>query len=392
MGGALQIDGDPFDGGPPLRWQKAVGLVRPGNPRIIRRIQLVILIGWLPLVLLAAFQFLFSRNGTAKSLLFDFAVYARYLIAAPLLILAEADCIPRLAIVARHFLDAGFIRETERGRYEQAIASTRRLLDSTLADIITVALVYLLIVALIVNVRPEIFPAWHRSGGEGAAAFSLAGWWHVLVSLPLLLILFFGWFWRLLLWGRFLFLMSRLNLRLVPSHPDQVGGLKFVSSSLRGFRLIALSLGTIAAGTEANRVMYEGTSPLAFRNVTIGLLAFVLILSAGPLTIFTAKLRATKRRGIFEYGALARAMGQQFEQKWVGRTKPVDESALSEPDFSAMTDLYQTAGNVYEMKNIPFGLMSLLEIVCATLLPFVLVALMAVPLDLFLERIVKLLL
>jgi len=392
MSGAVQIDSDLFDGGPPLRWQKAVGLVRPGNPRIIRRAQLVILIGWLPLALLAAFQFLSPRNGTAKFLLSDFSVYSRYLIAAPLLVLAEADCIPRLGIIARHFLDAGFIAEMDRERYERAIASTRRLLDSTMADMITVALVYMLVVALILNVRPEIFPAWHRSGGEGVAAFSLAGWWHVLVSLPLLLILFFGWFWRLLLWGRFLFLMSRLNLRLVPSHPDQVGGLKFVSSSLRGFRLIALSLGMIAAGTEANRVIHEGTSPLAFRNVTIGLLVFILILSAGPLTIFTAKLRATKRRGIFEYGALARAMGQQFEQKWIGRVKPVDESALSEPDFSAMTDLYQTAGNVYEMKNIPFGLRSLVEIVCATLLPFALVALMAVPLDLFLERIVKLLL
>ncbi len=65
--------------------------------------------------------------------------------------------------------------------------------------------------------------------------FSLAGWWHLLVSLPLLLILFFGWIWRLALWARFLFLMSRLNLRLIPAHPDNVGGLKicqFVTSRL----------------------------------------------------------------------------------------------------------------------------------------------------------------
>lgn len=392
MSRVLQIDDDNlFDGGPPLRWQKVVGLIRPDNPRIVRRAQLVILIGWLPLALLAAVQFITLRDGAAKSLLFDFAVYARFLIAAPLFILAESDCIPRLGRIVRHFLNAGLITEPDRERYERAVVSTRRLLDSTLVDMVTVALVYMLMLALILNVRPEVFPAWHRSGGAGVAAFSLAGWWHALVSLPLLLILFFGWLWRLLLWGRFLFLMSRLNLRLVPSHPDKAGGLNFVSSSLRGFRLIALSLGVIVAGTEANRVVYAGASPLAFRNVAIGLLAFILVLSAGPLTVFITKLRETKRRGTFEYGALAGALGQQFEQKWIERVKTLDESVLSEPDFSATTDLNQVVANVYEMRDVPFDLKSLAEIVGATLLPFVPVALMAVPFDVVMESAAKLL-
>ena len=45
-------------------------------------------------------------------------------------------------------------------------------------------------------------------------------------------------FGRLLLWACFKFLMSRLDLKLIPGHPDHTGGLKFLSSSLRGFRLI----------------------------------------------------------------------------------------------------------------------------------------------------------
>jgi hypothetical protein len=186
--------------------------------------------------------------------------------------------------------------------------------------------------------------------------------------------------------------MARLDLLLTPSHPDHVGGLKFVGTSLRGFRLLALALGAIAAGTAANRVMYWGTSPLAFKHVAVGLVVFVLALSAGPLTVFVRKLRAAKRRGTFEYGALGCAVGRQFERKWLGRAGGVDESALDAPDFSATTDLYQVVANVYEMESLPFGLKSLSELVAMTLLPFVPVALMAVPLDVIIKDIAKLLL
>jgi hypothetical protein len=392
MSRAAHSDEDLFDGGPPLRWQRSLGLVRPGDSRSVRRAQLVMLVGWVPPALLAAVQAFAMRDEAAKSFFYDFAVYARFLVAAPLLILAEPDCIPRLGGIARHFLDAGLVREPDTARFAAAVASTRRLLDSTTADFVAVLIAYVLVVALIVNAAPGEVPAWYVAGGAGHMAFSPAGWWHTLVSLPLLLVLFIGWLWRVLLWGRFLWLMARFDLLLIPSHPDHVGGLKFVGSSLRGFRLLGLALGAIAAGTAANRAVYQGASPLAFKHVAVGLVVFVLVLSAGPLTVFVRKLRAAKRRGTFEYGALGCALGRQFEQKWLGRAGGVDESALDAPDFSATTDLYQVVSNVYEMNSLPFDLKSLGEPVVATLLPFVPVALMAVPLDVVIESIAKLLL
>jgi len=42
----------------------------------------------------------------SKSFFTDFAAYGRFLIAAPILVLAEGDCIPRMGRIARHFLDA----------------------------------------------------------------------------------------------------------------------------------------------------------------------------------------------------------------------------------------------------------------------------------------------
>ncbi len=47
---------DLFDGGPPLRLQRSIGLIKPGDRQIRKRVFISILIGWvpiLPIVLLA---------------------------------------------------------------------------------------------------------------------------------------------------------------------------------------------------------------------------------------------------------------------------------------------------------------------------------------------------
>ena len=115
---AIHVSGDPFDGGPPLRLQRSPGLVKPGQPRAFKRALLAVLISWVPLAVLAELQHLFVPRQTFASFYSDFAVHARCLIATPALILAEPDCIPRLGMIARHFLDAGLIRDADRQRNE----------------------------------------------------------------------------------------------------------------------------------------------------------------------------------------------------------------------------------------------------------------------------------
>lgn len=380
---------DLFDWGPPMRLQKAIGLVKPDKRRIRIRILLVVLISWVPLAVLAGVQTLTTTSQTARTFLSDFGVHARYLIAAPALILAEADCIPRLGLIASHFLDAGLISKADLHRYEHAVSSTRRLLKSAVGDVLVVGLAYGIVIALLLYVSPEELPAWRR-GSVGK--LSVASYWHVLVSLPLLLILFFGWLWRLALWGRFLFLMARLDLQLIPSHPDRVGGLKFVSSSLRRFRLISFAMGAVVAGTIANRVVHHGHHPLRFENFAIGLIIFILIFFVGPLTIFVSRLRQTKVQGIIKYGSLAGFVGSQFEAKWLSNPASVDKDSLSASDFSATTDLYAVTANVYEIRDVPFGLRDLVGPIVSSLIPFIPIALLAVPLEAVVDSLFKLLL
>ena len=60
---------------------------------------------------------------------------------------------------------------------------------------------------------------WKRTG----AGITLAGWWYILVSLPILFFFLLRWFWIFLLWSRFLFHISRLGLELTPTHPTAPG-------------------------------------------------------------------------------------------------------------------------------------------------------------------------
>jgi hypothetical protein len=379
MSATVRQSGELLYGGPPHRLQRSLGLIKPGDPMIARRAELVVLVGWVPLVVLAVAQSFILQDHMAKSFFSDLAVYARSLVAAPLFILAEADCIPLLGRVARHFLAAGLVTEADRARFDDAVTSTRRLLDSGLAELIVAILAYGLVAFLLITVPPDELPPWFWLKSD-YQVFSLAGWWNALVSVPLFILLFFGWLWRVFLWARFLWLMARLDLRLIPGHPDHAGGLMFVGDSLRAFWLVSFALGAVVAGQVANRIMFHGESLATFKDIAIGLVVFVLILFVGPLTLFIGKLRETKRRGDFVYGALASEVGRQFEHDCLNRERGANEEAPNAQDFSLHSNIYGVVANVYGMKDFPFGLRSLGLLIAVTLLPFVPVALMVMPL------------
>jgi hypothetical protein len=390
MSATVRQGGELLYGGPPHRLQRSLGLIKPGDPKIARRAELVVLVGWVPLVALAVAQSFILRNQMAKSFFSDFAVYARSLVAAPLFIFAEADCIPRLDRVARHFLAAGLVTEPDRARFHDAVTSTRRLLDSGLAELMVAILAYGLVISLMIYVQPYELPSWYWLKSD-YQVLSLAGWWNALVSAPLFILLFFGWLWRVFLWARFLWLMSRLDLRLIPSHPDHAGGLMFLGNSLRAFWLVSFAVAAVVAGQVANRIALYGESLVTFKHIAIGLVVFALILFVGPLALFVGKLRETRRRGDFEYGALAGEVGRQFERDCLNRGRGVDAEGPNAQDFSAASNIYGIVANVYGMKDFPFGLRNLGLLIAVTLLPFGPVALMLMPLTEIIKDFAKML-
>jgi len=186
--------------------------------------------------------------------------------------------------------------------------------------------------------------------------------------------------------------VSRLDLALVPTHPDRAGGIAFVGYSLAGFAPAAAALGAIVAGAIGNQVLYAGSSLEAEKDALFTVVVFAVVLFTAPLTVFSSVLLATMRRGAQQYDELATAIGRQFEHEWFdAERRPLHKQMLDRGDFSAATDLYQVVDRVRAMWLVPVQWRGLAMLALATALPFLPVTLMVVSFDAVIDALLGLL-
>jgi hypothetical protein len=372
--------------GPSARLPRSLlELVQRANTQTKVRAAFFVAAAWFPAALLCAIKGL----APLRSYLTDFAVESRFLIVIPLLVLAEPPLRARLEFVARHFSEERLIVEGERGRFDTVLNTSERLRDSMIARVLVAALVFLCTVWLIPVVPTSTLMPWAVAEGRWSH-LSAAGIWSALVGYPILLYLVLLWCWRQLLWTWFLHVVCKLQLRLVAAHPDHCGGLAFLRNSLLGQMPFSFAIGTIAAGGVANRIIYHGQSPFEFKPVLVVLIMFVVVFCIGPLCVFLRILLRLKRQGAVAYGALASALGQQFETKWLGRVGERTPDILEVQDFSATTDLYSVVANVHALRPLPISVQDLTGVVVAALVPAIPVALAVFPFEVILKEIIKL--
>ena len=123
---------------------------------------------------------------------------------------------------------------------------------------------------------------------------TLADWWFLWVSMPLFLFAWFLWAWRLGVWAYLLFRISRLELRVVATHPDRVGGLNFVNVGMRRFSVLVFAISSILCASIGEEILFNGAS---LHSYELELALFFLICLAvilGPLMIFTPILIRSK--------------------------------------------------------------------------------------------------
>jgi hypothetical protein len=234
------------------------------------------------------------------------------------------------------------------------------------------------------------FVSWWRGPG-GFRAFSPAGTWGLFVSYPILVYLTYLWLWRQLLWVRFMSATTGYDLRLIAAHPDHLGGLGFIEASLRGQLPFSFCMGLGLAGAVANRMFHEGHKLIESRHLPVILVAAVLLVCVAPYFVFTSTLMRTRRRGMLRYGAFARAVGEQFEEKWLDRADSLNEDVLTVPDFSTTTDLYGVVSNINDIRVVPVGAVDLYALIGIALAPGIPVIIGAIPFDTVMEDAMKLL-
>jgi hypothetical protein len=366
----------PFDAAPfwwlwsAQQWHRA----RPVALR--RRTVLLALIAWLPLVLLTAQQRGAGEWAHWLAPLTDIRIISRYLLALPILILTESMFISRLAGIVMHFQRAGFVRRADHARFTRILARTHALLLQHFVEAVIVLLAFTVSLRLLsAGAEP-----WElQSVAENPRLSSNAQWWLAIVSQPLFLIYVARWCWRSLVWFRTLRCIARLDLNMVPAHPDRAGGLLFVAQSIPALAPFGFALGCALAGAIAGSTDVIHLTLTTLLAAAGTLLAFLLVIAIGPLCWLSTPLRATQLRGIVEYGELATRVGRRFEARWLRERRFVTSEALSASDFSATIDLYSVVGAVYTVRIIPVKARSLFKLVAATMIPFMPLLLMIVP-------------
>jgi hypothetical protein len=359
----------------PTRGWRFLGLIDAASSRTRTRTFVAVALAWIPLAVLSAL-----RGGAVfLSFLTDYASQSRFLIVLPVLILAEPLLRERLALVAHRF-EADLVPRNQRPEFQAAWNSCAKLRDSRLARASIVVLTYATAAFLSQYLSPTgtEFVSWWKGSG-GFKTFSLAGTWAFFVSYPILAYVTYLWLWRQFLWARFLRSTTQFKLGLIAAHPDHLGGLGFLEASILGQIPFSFCLGVGVAGAAANRVLNQGQQLTGFRLLALALIVGVILFCVGPYLFFTRTLLQMRREGMLSYGAFARAVGEQFEKKWLDQADSLNEEVLSVPDFSTTADLYGVVHNIDDIRIIPVGAVNLYAIVIAALIPALPVVIAAIP-------------
>jgi hypothetical protein len=376
------------EGGPTYRIEKRLGLIRENSPCIMRRTFLSILLTWVPLLALSALQGTAVGHHVAMPFLRDFAVHARFILSVPLLIFAEVILGPHLGHASVHFIHSGLVLEEDFKRFDSAVEQGLRWRDSTVAELLLALLAYILAITSLKSMAVQA-STWHVAHSGSTVSLTWAGWWFVLFCVPLFQFLTLRWLWRLFLWGQFLWRMSKLNLNLIPTHPDEAAGLAFVGEAHRYFSMILFAVSIATASVLANDIVYDNISLSHFvPAIAVYVIAAVGILVA-PLCVFCPILFQTKRSGLLRYGTLATEYTSSFQKKWIESPRPQDEELLGTGDIQSLADLGNSFSFIEKMGPLPTGHRTLIIFILACLIPMAPLLLTKMPLEEVVKMLVK---
>ena len=360
--------------------EDVIGLVK-------KRLVFISLLTWLPLLVLATAQGKLIRGSVALPFSLDIELHVRFLVALPLLVIAELVVHERMRAVVQLFRDRNLIPEHALAQFNEAIESSFRLRNSVVAELGLVAIVYGVGIQLVWRQFIALGSAtWYATPEGGGTTLTLAGLWYGYVSLPIFQFLFVRWYFRIFIWARFLFRVSKIELCLVPTHPDRLGGLGFLAETVHAFMPLAVAHGVMLAGPFANRIFYAGAKFSDFRLEAVTLVVVVLCVVFGPLLVFVPQLAQARQNGMQEYGTLAQHCASAFDAKWLRGGAAQSESLLGSSDSQSLADLSRSFEVVRSMRTVPVTKEAAIRLAAATFAPIVPLALTMMPLEELVKR------
>jgi hypothetical protein len=357
-------------GGPLFQALRRTHLAGDALELVRRRVVVLALLAWLPLLVLSILDGKAWGTAVGVPFLYDIDAHVRFLIALPLLIVAELVVYQRMRTVVAQFVTLGLVRGPVRERFDAAITSAMRLRNSVVAEVMLIVFVYGVGIWVVWRHYAALAtPTWYAMPEGGELRLQLAGWWYLLVSLPLFQFILVRWYFRLFIWTRFLWQVSRMDLAYAPLHPDRNGGIGFLSGIGHAFAPLLLAQGALLAGMIANHIFFEGAKLAAFKLEIASFVAIMVGVVLAPLLVFIPPLARAKRAGMREYRHLAKRYVDEFDAKWLRGTIPGDEPLVGSADIQSLADLGNSFEAARSMSLAPITRGTLVQLIVVTLLP-----------------------
>jgi hypothetical protein len=375
-------------GGPLYQLLRRSHLSDDANEMVHRRVIAFIAITWLPLLILTMIEGL-AWSGRKVPFLYDIDSHCRYLLALPLMIYAELVVHVRMRRIVAMFFERKLIAPEQREKFFRIVESAKRFRNSIFLEILMIAIVYIVGVNYVwKNLTAVNADVWFAPSSPGGKP-PLAAYWLLYVSLPFFQFIMVRWFFRLILWCKFLWQVSRLNLQLVPTHPDSCGGLGFLSNTVYAFVPLLLALGVLFAGSVANWIFYEGGKLMQYKLEILAVVAIGIFQVLGPLLVFAPVLSTARRKGLAEYGTLATNYVREFDSKWLRGGAPEGEPFIGSADIQSLADLNNSFDVIRSMRLVPFTKETILQLALITLLPFLPLTLTMISFEELIDHILK---
>ena len=354
-------------------------IVRPNDPRNTnRKIIFFVLITWLPLLIMTLISGLFWTDRVQIPFLYDFPVHIRFLIAIPMLLMAEVITDERVKLVINQFGKAGLLHEEGKPVFEKAKLKADSMVESLWAE----AFMLIFIVANIsfrwVTHEGNTVTSWQIPDVNIELAPSHAAWWFLTVSIPIFQFIILRWMWRWFIWFRLHLMISKAKLNLTPTHPDKAGGIGFLGEPPAPFSMVTIAFGIVISSIIASKMIFFN-EPISKYYYLIGIFIFICILiNIIPLLIYFKPLRMTRIKGTFAYSALIQKHHLEFTEKWF-KSATNEELLIGNPDISSMCDFTPVYDSIENMHPFPFDFKIMLATILASVIPLLPLVLLMMP-------------
>lgn len=369
-------------GGRVSRGLERLKLARDARLRAGRVAVLLAVVTWVPLLILAAMESVAWGGAVNVPFLRDFLPYGQFLIAVPVLVLGELT-VSRYLILAVSGLRSPEVLD------EKDVPALDAFIESAIERWRGRSVNLVLLVLTLVASGVSLWGAkeWLTGGWQVAGdGMTMAGWWYLVISLPVMRFLALRWLWRILLWAWVLWRVSRLELHPRPAHPDRAGGLAFLGGAQAAFGVFIFAFGVQLSCLAADAVRFRGANLVDLRGEMIAFVVIVVLMLLLPLLVFAPRMIRVREQHLLFLSASAHRGAGDLERK-LGS----DETGeLPSDAVSGLSDFGTLYENARLMRPVPLEIRHVVMLVLAAALPFLPLIFLVMPAGEVLRTLVRL--